>query len=144
MQVTKTDNPEILVPLLEQWIDHCAVEEYGLRVSIELVMTDLKAWIEQYPSAIFVTRHKGEIVGLIIVFALHNYLSDKPVVIEKYWYGQGGLELFKAAKKWAKEQGCGHFIASESHLAGNGHARIGKLCERLGMKRFETSYITEV
>jgi len=144
MQVSEVSNPEALVPLMERWYTKSNVNEFGMDVTVESALEDLKRWVKEYPNVMLQAKHKGKLVGMIIVFALDNWMSSKPIAVEKYWYGQGGLELYRAAKKWAKDNGCSHFIASASHFAGGRHDRVKRLCEKLGMNLFETSYITEV
>ena len=145
MKVRQTDNPDDLKPLLEQWIEKLNGAYFGFDISIESGMQDLHWRTETFQHALFLAEdNDGQAVGLIAVFAVQNHMAAKPIAIEKYWFGLGGMQLYLAAKSWAVENGCGHFIASASHLAGGRHDRVASLCKKLGMKHFETTFITEV
>jgi hypothetical protein len=54
------------------------------------------------------------------------------------------MRLLKAAKVLAKERGCSHFIMNASNLASDMHDKVCNFYKRLDMKKFETSFISEV
>ena len=145
MRVRSTDNLDDLKPLLAQWNEKLNGDYFGFDITLDKGMVDLDWWAETFQHALFLAEDDdGKAIGLMAVFAVQNHMATKPIAIEKYWFGAGGLQLYNAAKAWAVEYGCGHFIASASNLAGGRHDRVAALCKKLGMKHFETTFITEV
>jgi len=145
VKVRSTDNLDDLRPLLEQWNEKLNGAYFGFDISVESGMVDLDWWTETFQHVLLLAEDDdGQAIGLMAVFAVQNHMAAKPIAIEKYWFGAGGVQLYNAAKSWAVENGCGHFIASASHLAGGRHDRVAALCKKLGMKHFETTFITEV
>jgi len=145
VNVRSTDNPDDLRPLLAQWNEKLNGAYFGFDITLDKGMQDLHWWTETFQHALFLAEDDdGQAIGLMAVFAVQNHMATKPIAIEKYWFGAGGMQLYLAAKAWAVENGCGHFIASASHLAGGRHDRVAALCNKIGMKHFETTFITEV
>jgi len=145
MKIRQTDDIEDLRPLFERWMKQCNDKDFGLDISIEGVMQDLDWWTQTFDHVLLLAVDDADsIVGLMAVFAIPNHMSTKSLAIEKYWFGAGGLQLYRAALSWAAENGCGRFLASASRLAGDCHDRVAALCKKLGMKHFETTFITEV
>ena len=145
MRVRSTNDIEDLRPLFEQWYRQQRDDNFGLSISVDGVMQDLDWWTKTFEHGLLLAVDDADsIVGMMAVFAIPNHMSPKPLAIEKYWFGAGGLQLYRAAKSWAAEVGCSHFLASASRLAGGRHDRVAKLCSKIGMKHFETTFITTV
>jgi hypothetical protein len=134
-------DPRVLGGLAEKWLRESQTARFGLNASVSAAMDDLKGWLDKRDGTIILARKRGEPCGFLAVFRIKSFLSDDFVALEKYWYGHPMLRLLKEARKWARTNGCTHLIASASHLASSRYDGICRLYERLGLEKFETSYI---
>lgn len=88
---------------------------------------------------VFVADRDGILFGMIGMLAYAHHLDGQRVAGEIFWWtepdGRGqGLRLLRAAEEWAKLQGASsvQMVAPDD--------RVGRLYERLGYQRIETSY----
>lgn len=92
----------------------------------------------------------GDVVGYMGVEYFFSPLDNEKVANEHHWYvledyrGVGSIRLIHAAEKWAKKHHCTHIIMTASNLASNLHDKVCEFYEKMGMKKFETSYIQEI
>lgn len=154
MRIVQTNDVSVIEPLAKKWHDVSNAVAFGLKVIMEDVLNDLDVWLESYPGTIIVAMEDPEYdppfpVGFFAVFAVKSFLSNDLVALEKYWFSdpeshKAGVYLYKAALKWAADNGCTHLILSASNLASDQHDKVCKFCEAFGMNKFETSYIVKV
>lgn len=88
---------------------------------------------------IFIAELEGKPVGMIGMLAYANHLDGRRVAGEVFWWIEpeargAGLRLLQVAESWAAEVGAQsvQMVAPDD--------RLGKLYERLGYSRIETSY----
>ena len=97
-----------------------------------------------------ILKDESNAVGILGIQIFKNPLGHELMANEHYWYvmkdyrGLSGIRLLKTGFKWAKDQGCTHFICNASNLASELHDGVCKLYKKMGMKHFETTYIMEV
>ena len=171
MRIDESQDASLLRPLLERWLKIChgsklssipvdklvfddyglmdEDDEFGLTVSVEGVEQDLQARLDLGDGTLLLAWDGVEPVGFFAVFKVKSSLSDQFVAIETFWFAVpnhqlAGPALFHRAKLWAKDNGCTHLIVSASRLASDLHDKVASFCERVGMKPFETVFISEV
>ena len=150
MQIKQCTNADILFPLMQSWKETCNDETFGLLANVEWTIKHLDEIINRPGSAIFAMLDDNEsAVGMIGVILFPSPISINIIAQEHFWYvmpeyRSGGIRLFKTAIRWAKSQGASHFMSSASMLASNLHDKVCSLYERLGMKKYETTYICKL
>ena len=151
MKAVKAQNKqdiERLKPVAFQWKESCNGEDFGIELVPEKHFSDLAGLIERDDADLFLLVNEDEVVGYMGVTAFSSPLGNQKVGQEHYWFvsgenrGRGSMLLIRAAKDWAKEKGCTHFIMTASNLASNLHDKVCRFYERIGFKKFETSFIT--
>lgn len=154
MKVVKATNLgdiERLKPEALQWRDTCNGKVMGIDLDPETYFADLATLISRDDADLFLlVNEDDDVAGYIGVVSFNSPLGNQKMAQEHYWYvsgqnrGSGTMLLIRAIREWAKENGCSHLIMSASTLASEMHDRICRFYERIGMKKFETSYIQEV
>ena len=139
--------------MAEQWLAECNASSFGLKAEVDKHLEDMNTIVNS-PSLLddllLLINDKEQVVGYMGLRTFTSPLSDQVIANEHNYYvrpesrGHGGLRLFIEARKWAKENGCSHRIMTASRLASSLYERTCKLYEKMGMKEFETSYISEV
>jgi hypothetical protein len=81
-------------------------------------------------------------------------MGDSPLGLQKianehYWFVSErhlghGLTLLREAERFARDQGCSHFILNASIMASGDHEKVERICEILEFKPFEKSFIKEI
>ena len=143
--VQQCDNIDELRGLGLEWIRGSHADDYGLDVDIEVVLADLKSWMDG-EGVVLIARDNDEIIAVFAMFAVPSYLGRQKIALEKYWYSRKGChfagpKLYMEAIKWAKEHGCSHLISGGSKMASDRHDSICDFLERTGAQHFETLYI---
>jgi len=139
-----------LVEIAEKWADDVADNEFNIEVKAQNHLQDLRKLILSNGSDLLVLTKDDKPVGYIGLKTFCNPLGQRLIANEHYWYvlpefrGIASVKLIKAADKWAKWQGCSHIILNASNLAGDMHDKVCEFYEKMGMKKFETSYIKEL
>ena len=150
MRIEYVTDPELFREVGEQWLAESRYEQFGLKVTVDNVIADSKEWLKTGMGTIIALHHGYEgYVGFMTVYCVADFLGDKPVAFEKYWYIKpmfrwGGHKMLAEAKIWAKKQGASHFVSSASMAASNRHDRLCEFYVRQEMKQFETSFICEL
>lgn len=145
-------NIEQLRPLAEQWFSECNASAFGLKAEIDRHLSDMYRLAVYTAGAelLLLINDKEEIVGYMGLITFKSPISDQLIANEKNYYvrpesrGNGGLRLLIEARKWAKMKGCSHLIMNASNLASDMHDKVCELYRKMGMRKFETSYISEV
>lgn len=146
--VRTTGTLDELRQVVLEWRKSCNGEEFGIDINLETHFRDLAGLVENEDSDLFLLKENGEIVGYIGMRVFRSPLGDQKICQEHYWFtlekSNGALRLLRAIEKWAKEKGCSHLIMTTSCLASNMHDRLCEFYERIGFRKFETSFIKSI
>jgi len=128
--------------------EHCN-NGFDICTDPELLVKDLTGLIDNDSAALFVLRNDIQVVGIMGMTVFKNPFGWEKIGNEHYWfvlpeYRGHSMKLFRAAKKWAKHMGCTFFMCNASNLASDMHDKICLIYEKMGMKKFETSYIKKI
>jgi hypothetical protein len=141
---------EDLRPIVQSWYEITRDNPFGIEVSIDNHLADLRVLVESKNSDLLVLLEQGRPVGYLGTQIFDSPLGRQVIANEHYWYvlsdkrGIGSLRLLKLATQWAGQKGCSHIIMSASNLASDMHDKVCELYKRIGMKKFETSFIMEI
>lgn len=148
---TSIDDIEDLMPVALEWKKTCNGSQFGIDLLPVVHFADLASLVERDDADLFLLlNEKNKVIGYMGITSFNSPLGDQKIVQEHYWYvsgnnrGHGTMLLIRAAKEWAKEHGCSHIIFNASNLASGMHDKLCKFYERIGFKKFETSYIKEI
>lgn len=150
MKIEYWTDIENLRPLVEHWYREQNGESFGVEMSIDAFITDVKTWLSKVAGTIIVALENDEPVGFIVVIAAPSCFGAQLWGVEKGWYvyppsrSAAGLLLYRKARQWSGDNGCSHYITFASNLASDMHDKVCRFYERMGMKLFETIYITGV
>ena len=140
-----------LRPIAQSWAESTSDNQFNIEIDVEHHMTDLADLALSKTSDLLVLfTDSGRPVGYMGLQTFNSPLGRQVIANEHYWYvmpehrGRGSVELIKQARAWARQQKCSHMIMNASNLASDLHDRVCRLYARLGMKKFETSYIQEI
>ena len=150
MRIEYVTDPELFREVGEQWLAESRYEQFGLKVTADNVIADSKEWLKTGMGTIIaLVDEEGQYVGFMTVYCVTDFLGDRPVAFEKYWYVRPDYRPFAVlmlnrAKKWAKENGASHFVSSASMAASDRHGALCRFYASQKMKLFETSFICEL
>ena len=145
MKVYLLDKSELLDEVADYWKAESNGNIFGMQVEKGCFLEDIQKMIDGEDSAIFVLVDE-KIVGFMGVRIFNSPLSSQRIANEHYWYviperrGIGSIRLIKEVIKWSKEQGCSHILLNASMLASDLHDKVCSLYEKLGAKKFGTTY----
>jgi GNAT superfamily N-acetyltransferase len=150
--ICKNNHTELLRPLAEKWLAESNASSFGLKADVEQHLKDmLNNMVYQDGNDLLILQNdKDEVVGYMGLSTFKSPISDQLIANEHNYYvrpesrGAGGLRLLIEARKWAKGQGCSHLIMNASNLASDLHDKVCTLYQKMNMKHFESSYISEV
>ena len=146
----KIEDIEGLKEVVYEWRESCKIEDFGIDFNPETYFSHLVDMINDIDSELFLLLKKDKVVGYLGAVRFQSPLGNQNIANEHFWFvsgkhrGRGTLLLLKAFKKWSKEKGCSHFIMTASAMASGMHDRLCHFYERIGYRRFETSYIKEI
>jgi GNAT superfamily N-acetyltransferase len=148
MQIRTFDEKVLqLKPILDSWISECNTEEMGIELDEEVYLKDLQRLVDDENCTLLVLEHENKIAGFMGLIIFDSPLGRQKIANEHYFYilpeyrGMSSLRLIRAARKWARENGCSHILMNASYMASELHDKVCKLYEWLGMKKFETTYL---
>ena len=128
-------------------------EEYnkslGIEIEDDVYMAKLQDFADS-PDSILLVLVDDDIVGYMGLSVFASPIGNQLICNEHYWFvvpekrGMSALKFFPVAEKWAKGKGCSHLMMNASNLVGDLHDRTCKLYEKLGMEKFETTFIKRV
>ena len=152
MRVIKATNEDIeaLKSLAYEWKSLCNGKSFGIDLRPEVHVRDLAKLIEDEDSELFLLLKKDRIIGYMGAICFNSPTGNQVMCQEHYWFvsgknrGRGALLLLRAVKKYAKEMGCSHRLMTASCLASNMHDRLCVFYEKIGFRKFETTYIEEL
>ncbi len=138
-----------LAALMASWQDEYNGDAFGIVSDVFVFAGSLKKLIDDEDCVLLALLDDDKVVGIFGIVVFSSPLNDNKMANEHFWYvipkyrGRG-IKLIHAAFDWAKQHKCSHIILNASCLAGNLHDKVCSIYERLGMKKFETSYIKEI
>lgn len=145
------DDIETLRPIAESWLEIARGNEFNIDINIDKHLCELGALVFGVNSNLIALYDKGVPVGYIGLQYFDSPTGNQRIANERYLYVipekrslPASMRLLKSAKYLAKQKGCSHRILNASNLASDLHDKVCKFYERLEMKKFETSYISEV
>jgi len=152
MKVVKAtcEDIERLRPVALQWQENCNGKAMKIDLDLEVHLADLTSLVKRDDAELFILLRNNEPIGYMGVTCFKSPIGNQLIANEHFWYvltefrGYSTLLLIKKAHEWAKSKGCSHIIFNTSNLASDIHDKLCQFYERLGMKKFETSYIKEI
>jgi GNAT superfamily N-acetyltransferase len=139
-----------LLPIIDSWMKECNADTLNIKINFNEVLKDLMVMIDSPNATIFVLVSDSKVVGAMGMIIFKTPFGKQYIGNEHYWYvlpeyrGKDSLQLLLEGRKWAEEKGCSHFMANASMLASDLHDSVCKLYEKLGMTKYETSYIVTI
>lgn len=147
------DDIETLRPIVESWQEEAKANEFGIITDVDRFLTKL-AMMSISPdlsdSNLLVLCDGEAPVGFIGLRYFDSPLGNQRIAEEHFFYvvpekrGMASMRLIKNARYLAKLKGCSHIIFNASNLASDMHNKLCGFYEKTKMKKFETSYISEV
>ena len=144
------DDIEELKLLALKWKEECKGEGFGIELVPQIHYSDLAGLIEKDDADLLLLMKRNKVVGYMGIFSFDSPLGNQRIAEEHYWFvsdnkrGHGTMLLIRAARQWAKQHGCSHIIFNASCLASDMHDRLCRFYEKIGFRKFETSYIKEL
>jgi len=149
MRIEYTQDVDLLEPLAESWSAECNGGRFGLAVSVPAALAELKNWLATMPGTLILGYEGDRLVGCFAVFKVPLPMAGRFLALEKYWYTLpgatlGGPALYRAARRWGRENECSHLVVSASNMASDLHDKVVQFCTHMGMQLFETAFIGEL
>lgn len=144
------DDIETLRPIAESWFEFAKTNGFGLEISVDKHLIELSNIVSGIDSDLLVLCDDDIPIGYIGLRYFQSPLGNQKIAEEHYFYvvpekrSLASMRLIKNAKYLAKLKECSHIIFNASNLASDLHEKICRVYEKLGMKLFETSFISEV
>jgi hypothetical protein len=151
VRVEQTQDVERLRGFFDVWTQTAHGDEFGIDIDTDSILAQIDMRLTFGKGVILIAIDSNDNpAGFFVVETYASGLGGKQTFAgESFWFAlpnrvMAGPYLAKAAKKWAKENGCSHLTISGSRLASDLHDKVCNFCERMDMKPIETVYITEV
>ena len=145
------DDIETLRPIVESWRKNVVDNDFGIIADdFDKYLTELGNMVLRPDADLIVLYDEETPVGYIGLRYFSSPLGNQMMANEHYYYvipekrGLASIRLIKNAKVLAKMKGCSHIIFNASNLASELHEKVCRVYEKMGLKKFETSYISEV
>lgn len=144
------DDIETLRPIAESWLNEVRAEEFGIDIDVNKHLLELGIMATKDDADLIVLYDEEVSVGYIGLRYFESPLGNQRIAEEHFFFvipekrGLASMRLIKNAKFIAKMKGCSHIILNASNLASDMHDKVCSFYEKSGMKKFETSYISEV
>ena len=141
---------ESIRPLAVEWTEMCSCDQFGLEVDVSIFLAGLMDLVDGDDSDLLLLIDEENIVGILGLTKFQSPFGKEQVANEHYMFIKkghsvsGSKRLIDAAQKWAKSKGCSHLIMNASNAASDLHDKVCGLYERIGLIKFETSYIQEI
>jgi GNAT superfamily N-acetyltransferase len=138
-----------LFPVINAWLDECRVNEFGIDTEMTEYLDEAYKLIHMEDCDLLVMELKGEVIGLMGIAASKSPLGTQQIAHALYWYtlpehrGKG-ISFMLEARKWANARGCSHIIFNASNMGSQLHDRVCQIYEKIGMMKFETTYIQKL
>lgn len=145
------DDIETLRPIAESWQNEMRANDFGIIADdMNKYLLELGVMASSLNANLIVLYDEETPVGYLGLRYFSSPLGNQIMAEEHYFYvipekrGLASMRLIKNAKFIAKMKGCSHIILNASNLASDMHDKVCNFYEKSGMKKFETSYISEV
>ncbi len=144
------DDIETLRPIAESWQEEAQANKFGIITDVNKHLFELRNMVDNNSSDLIILYDEDEPVGYIGLRYFDSPTGNQRIAEEHYLYvipekrGLISMRLIKNAKMLAKLKGCSHLILNASNLASELHDKLCRVYEKMGMRKFETSYISEV
>ncbi len=144
------DDIETLRPIAESWQDEAQANKFGIITDVNKFLSELNTMAFGQDSNLIALYDGDTPIGIIGLRFFESPIGNQRMADEHFLYvmpenrGISSMRLIKSAKFLANRKGCSHRILNASNLASDKHDKVCKFYERIGMKKFETSYISEV
>ena len=144
------DDIETLRPIAESWFEFANKNEFGIEVDVDKHLLELEMMAANDDADLIVLYDENNPIGYIGLRYFISPLGEQKIAEEHYLFvvpekrGMASMRLIKNAKMLAKLKDCSHIIFNASNLASDLHDKVCNFYEKQGMKKFETSYISEV
>lgn len=145
------DDIETLRPIVESWQKIVIENDFGIIADdVNKFLAELGMMAVKDDSDLLVLYDRETPIGYIGLEYFDSPLGNQRIANEHYFYvipekrGLASMRLIKNAKYLAKLKGCSHIVFNASNLASDMHDKVCGFYEKTGMKKFETSYISEV
>lgn len=122
----------------------------GLKINNIHSLQHIQTLIDNQNSDILVVKTNSHIVGLMGIEVIDWPCDNIRIGNEHMWYvlpefrSRSSLRLINSARIWAKNMACSNLILNASFMASNMHDKVCQFYERIGMEKFETSYIQRI
>ena len=143
------DDIETLRPIVESWQENVQDNDFGIIADdIDKYLTELGNMVLRPDADLIVLYDEETPVGYIGLRYFSSPLSSQMMAEEHYFYvipekrGLASMRLIKNAKTLAKMKNCSHIIFNASNLASELHEKLCRVYEKMGLMKFETSFIT--
>ncbi len=150
LEFTFTDlNPRFLLKLRER-IPRYMCTNYIIADDIDKYLSELLAMASGSDSNLLVLYDGETPIGYIGLRYFESPLGNQRIANENYLYvlpekrGLASMRLIRNAKFLAKHKGCSHLILNASNLASELHDKVCRVYEKMGLVKFETSFIVEL
>ena len=126
------------------------IGKFGLNLDEVKYMVEAQRFIDRTDTDLLVLFDNSVPIGYLGLEYYISYLGDNKIANEQNWYvmpehrGIGSIRLFEAAELLAKATGCSHLTMNASMMASEMHNKLCSLYEKLGMSKYETSFIREL
>lgn len=151
IKIAKTvEQVESIRPLVVEWKEFCSCGQFGLKVDINEFLAGLMDLVDGDDSDLLLLIGNADIVGIMGLtkfkspFGIEQIANEHYLFIKQGYSMIGSKRLINAAHEWAKTKGCSHLIMTASNAASDLHDKVCKLYERIGLIKFETSFIREI
>lgn len=149
MKIEYWTDSEKLIPLLKLWYAQQQCDSLGIDANIDIYVKDMNKWLGNLGGVILAAIDKDELVGFLALITAPSEFGDQVWSYEKGWYVKpetngAALRLYKKAEKWSRDKGCSHFVMTASNAASGLHDKVCRFYRRMGMKKFETSFIKDI
>ena len=147
---TTIDEVKAIRPLADEWKALCGCDQFSLEVDVNDFLIGLAEMIRDVGSDLLLLKSDNDIVGIMGLVMFKSPFGNELIANEHYMFVKqgnsaiGSKRLIDAAEKWAKSKGCSHLMLNASNAASDMHDKVCKFYERLGLSKFETSFIKEI
>jgi hypothetical protein len=140
-----------LYPLIETWAKESNARDFGMTIDPERLLGHAE-FLRDCPDTelLALGSKEGRVLGVMGLVISPNIVENGSILNEHIWYvlpqhrSRASLGLINEAQRWGAERGCGHFVITASKMISDLHDTMCHLYNRLGFKKFETTYIREI
>ncbi len=146
-----TSEIETLRPVVESWQRIVLDNGFGIIADdVDKFLVELGNLAAGEDSDLLTLYDGDEPIGYLGLQYFSSPLGNQKMANEHFMYvvpekrGLSSMGLIRTAKMLAKTKGCSHIIFNASNLASNLHSKLCRVYEKMGMRLFETCFITEL